>query len=69
MPASVRRALVERGLMDAYRARPAYQRNDYLGWIASARRDETRAKRVAQMLEELSRGGVYMRMSWSPRRG
>ncbi|MGH7288066.1 MAG: hypothetical protein ACREI8_08635 [Myxococcota bacterium] len=33
MPAFVRRALVERDLMGAYRCRPPYQRNDYLGWI------------------------------------
>jgi hypothetical protein len=28
MPAAIRRSLVEKGLMDAYRARPPYQRND-----------------------------------------
>jgi uncharacterized protein YdeI (YjbR/CyaY-like superfamily) len=59
--------LVQRKLMSAYRARPAYQRNDYLGWIASAKRDETKAKRLAQMLQELRRGSVYMNMTWSAR--
>ena len=34
MPGFVRDALNERGLMEAYRARPPYQQNDYLGWIA-----------------------------------
>jgi hypothetical protein len=65
MPAFVRRALVERGLMDAYRARPAYQRNDYLGWIARAQREVTRLGRLEQMLDELEGGQRYMKMRWS----
>lgn len=65
MPDWVREALASRGLLDAYGARPAYQRNDYLGWIGRARREDTRRKRLAQMLDELERGGVYMRMSWN----
>lgn len=64
MPDFVRDALNARGLMEAYEARPAYQRNDYLWWIASPKREETRQKRLAQMLDELVRGDVYMRMAW-----
>jgi uncharacterized protein YdeI (YjbR/CyaY-like superfamily) len=64
MPADIRAALEERGLMAAYDRRPAYQRNDYLGWIARAKLDETRKKRLDQMLDELERGGVYMNMKW-----
>jgi hypothetical protein len=67
MPAFVRRALDERGLLASYRQRPAYQRNDYLSWIMGAQRDETKQKRLAQMLEELERGGVYMKMKWQAR--
>ena len=67
MPTPVRRALVEGGLLDAYRERPAYQRHDYLGWIAIAKRDSTRQKRLAQMLRELHDGDVYMNMAWRPR--
>jgi hypothetical protein len=37
MPSFVRKALTENGVMEAYRLRPAYQRNDYLGWIARAK--------------------------------
>ena len=66
MPAEVRTALEERGLMAEYEARPAYQRNDYLGWIARAKRPETRTKRLATMLEELEAGGVYMGMEHRP---
>ena len=53
--------------MGAYEARPWYQRNDYLGWIARAKRPETREKRLSQMLEELRAGNVYMKMAWHPR--
>jgi uncharacterized protein YdeI (YjbR/CyaY-like superfamily) len=66
MPAEVQRALDERGLTAEYDARPAYQRNDYLSWIASAKRPETQAKRLAQMLDELEEGGVYMGMVHRP---
>jgi uncharacterized protein YdeI (YjbR/CyaY-like superfamily) len=68
MPPRVRAALRARGLVAAYRARPPYQRNDYLRWIKRARRDDTRARRLAQMLEELLAGGIYMKMAWRPRR-
>ncbi len=64
MPDKIRAELEKRGLTAAYEARPAYQRNDYLGWIAQAKREETRDKRLAQMLDELERGGIYMNMIW-----
>ena len=64
MPEDVRRALEERGVMAAYRQRPQYQQNDYVGWITRAKLPATRAKRLAQMLDELGRGGVYMHMRW-----
>lgn len=67
MPEDVRRALAERRLLEAYQARPEYQQNDYLGWITRALRETTRQKRLAQMLEELESGGVYMNMKWQPR--
>ncbi|MCA9317508.1 MAG: YdeI/OmpD-associated family protein [Planctomycetes bacterium] len=63
MPDDVRRALVEHGVGAAYEARPAYQRNDYIGWITRAKRPETRAKRLTQMLEELAAGDRYMKMA------
>jgi hypothetical protein len=68
MPESVRQALDEHQLMEAYRRRPPYQRNDYIGWITSARRKETREKRLAQMLDELAGGDRYMKMAYRPRR-
>ena len=62
MPDFVKRALMERGLMEAYEERPAYQQNDYIGWINQAKRQETKEKRLRQMLDELELGGVYMNM-------
>ncbi|WP_287235548.1 YdeI/OmpD-associated family protein [Mesorhizobium sp.] len=64
MPGDIRTALIRQGLMAAYDDRPDYQKNDYLGWIARAKRAETRHKRLDQMLDELKRGGVYMNMPW-----
>ena len=68
MPTFVSRALEERGLMEDYKERPAYQQNDYLGWIAEAKKSETKEKRLQQMLDELERGGVYMNMEHPPSR-
>lgn len=65
MPEDVRLALTEAGVMDACRARPAYQQNDYVGWITRAKLPATRDKRIRQMLDELGSGGVYMKMRWN----
>jgi uncharacterized protein YdeI (YjbR/CyaY-like superfamily) len=62
MPDFVKQAPEARNLMGDYQARPAYQQNDYLGWINHAKRQETKEKRLAQMLDELEKGGVYMKM-------
>ena len=67
MPDFFREALEARGLMEAYNARPPYQRNDYIGWITRAKRPETQEKRLNQMLEELEKGDVYMNMEWTKR--
>jgi len=64
MPDDIRVALETRKLMAPYRARPAYQQNDYVGWITRSKLPATRAKRLAQMLDELEAGGVYMHMKW-----
>lgn len=65
MPEFVRLALDERDLHEQYEARPPYQRNDYLLWINKVKRDETKQKHLAQMLNELEAGGVYMGMKWN----
>ena len=68
MPDFVKEALIEGDLMEAYRARPAYQQNDYIWWITQAKRQETKYKRLAQMLDELESGDKYMKMSYRPRK-
>lgn len=64
MPADIEHTLREAGQAKAYAARPPYQRNDYLIWIGEAKRDETRDKRIAQMIAELKAGDTYMGMDW-----
>ena len=68
MPSFVRKALTENGVMEAYRLRPAYQQNDYLGWMARAKLEPTRQRRLDQMLDELARGDRYMKMAYRPKR-
>ncbi|MBK8619650.1 MAG: YdeI/OmpD-associated family protein [Anaerolineales bacterium] len=65
MPDFFRDALTTHGVMDAYNARPAYQQNDYIGWITRAKQEATKQKRLNQMLDELKKGGVYMKMKWN----
>ena len=66
MPDDIREELETSGRMDDYRARPHYQRNDYLAWIGRAATPATRRKRLDQMLHELEIGGVYMGMEHRP---
>ena len=58
----IKQALKENGLMHDYLERPAYQQNDYIGWINHAKLETTKLKRLAQMLDELEQGGIYMKM-------
>jgi uncharacterized protein YdeI (YjbR/CyaY-like superfamily) len=62
MPADVKLALEENSVRADYDHRPPYQRNDYVAWIDRAVRPDIRAKRLNQMVDELKKGGVYMRM-------
>lgn len=65
MPENVRTTLSEQGLMEEFLKRPAYQQNDYMGWINRAVRPDTKMKRLNQMLEELKDGHLYMKMTWN----
>ena len=67
MPPDVEATLRAENLMEAYLSRPPYQQNDYLGWIARAKRPETRSKRIHQMLFELRDGHLYMKMRYNPK--
>ena len=68
MPDFVKEALTDKDLFGAYKSRPPYQQNDYIGWITPAKRESTRQKRLAQMLYELERGDLYMNMEYRPRK-
>jgi uncharacterized protein YdeI (YjbR/CyaY-like superfamily) len=65
MPGDIRDALTKHKVMQAYRDRPPYQQNDYVGWITRSKLPATRDKRLQQMLDELKAGGVYMHMKWN----
>ena len=66
MPGNVRGALMKRKLMDAFRARPDYQQNDYLKWLATANGVATKQQRLDQMLDELEKGGLFKGAPWTP---
>lgn len=66
MPGFVRKALEKRNLVDAFRARPAYQQNDYLFWIAQAKLEPMKQQRLAQMLDELDKGNAFKGAPWEP---
>jgi uncharacterized protein YdeI (YjbR/CyaY-like superfamily) len=64
MRIDIRERLKSSGTRTAYNERPPYQRNDYLIWIDQAKKPETRERRIRQMIDELRRGDVYMKMAW-----
>ena len=64
MPDFVKKALDKNNFMHKYKSRPAYQQNDYMLWINNAKKQSTKEKRMNQMLDELKRGNVYMKMKW-----
>lgn len=66
MPGNVRTALVKRELMDAFQARPDYQQNDYLKWIATAGGEAAKQKRLTQMLDEVADGKLFKGEPWAP---
>jgi len=63
----IRKILEEKNLMEAYLKRPPYQKNDYIGWIERAVHEETRERKLKQMIEELELGNLYMNMEYHQR--
>ena len=66
LPDFIDEALKEDKVDHLYMERPAYQKNDYIGWIGRARTEKTLIKRLDQMLEELRGGDKYMKMRYGP---
>ncbi|HTJ43570.1 MAG TPA: YdeI/OmpD-associated family protein [Kofleriaceae bacterium] len=64
MPGFVRKALEKRNLVDAFRARPAYQQNDYLFWISQAKLEPQKQQRLTQMIDELDKGNAFKGAPW-----
>ena len=58
--------LKENKLDEAYEKRPAYQKNDYIGWIGRSRTEKILIKRLDQMVDELKDGNKYMKKRYSP---
>ncbi len=67
MPGDIAALLDASGLRAAYDARPPYQRNDWLAWIARAKQPATRQRRIDSMIADLDRGHGYMGIDWQPR--
>ena len=65
LPVALKRRMEQEGVLELYNQRPPYQRNDYLGWIARAKQEATQQKRTEQMIAELKKGNVYMKMKWT----
>ncbi|HEY5923258.1 MAG TPA: YdeI/OmpD-associated family protein [Kofleriaceae bacterium] len=66
VPGFVRSALDARKLMDAFIARPEYQKTEYMQWIDKAPLMAGKRKRLDQMLDELEKGNAYMGKPWTP---
>jgi len=62
MTDEIKLRLDKNSLMKDYLNRPPYQQNDYIGWIQRSKKPETKEKRLQQMLYELKKGGIYMKM-------
>ncbi len=62
MPSFVKDELIDLGLMEAYQNHPAYQQNDYIGWITRAKQEKTRQKRLKIMLDKFASGKGCMGM-------
>ncbi|EUJ53526.1 hypothetical protein MCOL2_11030 [Listeria fleischmannii FSL S10-1203] len=65
LPDDIHVLLKNYDVLEAYKRRPDFQKNDYIGWIGRAKRKETREKRINQMLTELKEGNKYMNMDYT----
>jgi uncharacterized protein YdeI (YjbR/CyaY-like superfamily) len=66
MPGNIKAALQKRKLLEAFDARPAYQRDEYLKWVALAAGPAAKQKRLDQMLDELEKGGLFKGEPYTP---
>jgi len=64
LPSFIDEILRQNNVVTEYKSRPAYQKNDYIGWIMRAKREETQLARIEQMIMELKAGNKYMKMNY-----
>lgn len=65
VPVAIEKELLDNNLIEFFKERPSYQQNDYISWITRAVREDTKKKRLDQMLQELREGNIYMNMKWN----
>ncbi|MEO8549482.1 MAG: hypothetical protein ABI678_05900 [Kofleriaceae bacterium] len=66
MPGNVRSELSKKNLMDAFLARPDYQRRDYLKAIEHAFGTPAKQKVIDQLLADLEHGKQFQGQPWDP---
>jgi uncharacterized protein YdeI (YjbR/CyaY-like superfamily) len=65
MPGNVKGALAKAKLLDTFHERPQYQQDDYLKWIAHAAGPQQKQQRIDQLVDELTKGGVFKGEPWT----
>lgn len=66
MPGNVRGALAKKKLLDAFQARPDYQRRDYLKGIEHAFGTPAKQKLIDQLVADLEHGKQFLGKPWEP---
>ena len=56
MPSALEQALLEFGLLRAFRVRTPREQGEYVQWIAAAGHDTVRRDRIAGLLDDLAAG-------------
>jgi uncharacterized protein YdeI (YjbR/CyaY-like superfamily) len=54
MPEYIKQVLDKNNVSSDYELRPAYQQNDYIGWIERAKKQETKEKRASFIYKKSS---------------
>lgn len=68
LPLYIKKALQQSKLLDAFEKQIYTYRKGYVHWIEQAKQEETKQRRIAQMLREVKSGKEYMGMQRAPSR-
>jgi hypothetical protein len=66
IPGTVQSALAKKHLVDAFQARPDYQRRDYLKAIEHAFGTAAKQKLIDQLVADLEHGKQFQGKPWEP---